>query len=890
MFAANFRYSARSLARTPALTFVLLLTVALGVGANAAVFGFMRGSITPPMPLSRPDTIVSVFERDGDGRLGPISYDRYVSLQTRHESLGSLGAARESQGRITVGDPSSSSIVSIAAVTSELADLLDLPLDDGVVISHRLWQSEFDSKAGLRDQQILIDGAGARIASVGPAWLDGLYLGRPIDVWVAAEDSAFQGFSRNSRTFWPIGRLLTSSSLRDVETAINSSNEGDEHLVVILPYTGMSPDLAGDILLIRRLLLAAAGAVFLVACANVAVFFLFRASARSRERSVRIALGASYRDLAQLLICDSILVSLVGGAFAILLAFWTAHIIPVLLLQPDAERLAFAPDITSILVASALCAAVTVACGLLPLLEIRRDRPAAVLQRESAGSSRALRRLRSCLVGAQMAFCCVLVMSAAQLFAGFRAVQRTSVGHRVGEPILVTVQARVAGADLGLEYFRDVERLGVTLPGVSSTAWTAALPGSSAAWYDMRIEPPHLPLREVTLDVATFKPPSPAPFRLEPTAGRMFGGADSLEACRVALVNQEAADELFGGDAVGRRLEHSMEEPVEIIGVVATHRSTSAPSRPTIYYYANQIGEQGRTGRTVFRVPIIADTRGAILTGNIVSPHYFEALGMPLNAGRMLPEHSGIRGCRVAMVNQEAADLYFDGDPVGGAVIDAAGRRTEIVGVVDSSTLSSSQRGAQPALYLPLGQDFQRRMTLILNTRTAPDALVQSARDRLGSIPGGDPSAIVVTTLDQHLKRTAIASERLAAVFVSVCAALALALGVLGLYGAMSDAARHRQRDIALRLALGARHWRIMRQLVGDGVRLAAIGGGAGMLASVFVTRWLDASMSSTATPAVWVWLAAPSILLVAVVIAGVLPMRRATAVNPAGLLQRNKT
>jgi ABC-type antimicrobial peptide transport system permease subunit len=181
-------------------------------------------------------------------------------------------------------------------------------------------------------------------------------------------------------------------------------------------------------------------------------------------------------------------------------------------------------------------------------------------------------------------------------------------------------------------------------------------------------------------------------------------------------------------------------------------------------------------------------------------------------------------------------------------------------------------------------------MTLMLSARTAPDALLHTVRDRLKDVAGGDPSAIVVTTLDEHLKRTALASERIAAVLVSVCAVLALMLGVLALYGAMSEAARYRQRDIALRLALGAGRWRIMRQVLGEGVRLAAAGTAAGMLGSMLVARWLAASMSSTATPRVWVWLSAPSALLAAVVIAGVLPLRRATAVNPAALLQRNET
>jgi putative ABC transport system permease protein len=887
---ADFRYSAKSLARTPALTAALLLTIALGIGSNAAVFGFIRGLVTRELPVPDSDRLVSIFARDAHDALGPISYERYLALKTQREMFETLGAVRESREAAVINQRST--VMAVAAVTPEVADLLQLPLRDGVIVSHRAWQNELEGRATVRGQSIRLAGRDERVAGVAPEWLEGLYMGRAVDVWVALDAGALEGPDRTSQTFWSIGRLHADRSARQAQTSVNAAAPAGG-AAAVLPYTGLGPETASGTARLGTLLPAAAGAVFIIACANVAAFLLSRASVRAHETAVRVALGAGRRQLGRQLLADSLILSLAGGAAGMLLAFWTARIIPAFFFEEDAAHLVFAPDLAGIVAATAACAAVTVVCGLLPFFEIRDDVPARVLRRESGGPSPAMQRVRSALVVAEMACCCLLVISAALLLAGFRAALATSTGSRLGNPILATVKAkaRFGRPDLGLQYFHDAERAALALPEIHEAAWVGTLPGARASWQSVRIEPPPVRVRQAVMTIVPFTPQTLTRVAMPPLAGRMFGGSDTPTACPVAIVNKEAADTFFDGNAVGRSIEDLTGHHVEIIGVVTARADAKppVPVTPVIYYYAQQAGlspDQG--GPAAFQVPIYEppEVRG-VLDANVVSRSYFNALDVKPVAGRIFADDPEPRACRIATINEEAAELYFDGHAVGGAVIDSGGIRTAIVGVVHSTQLRAAQRRTEPAIYLPLWQDYLPRMTLVLGA-VAPDAAALAAvRRQLDTVGGADGPARV-TTLEAHLSRTALAAERIATILVGASAVTALALGILGISGALADFTRHRRREIALRMALGAQRWRVMRQIVGQGLRLAAMGGLAGGVGTLAVARWLSRITPDAGPVTVWAWLAAPVVLVLAVTIASVLPVGRALAVNPLSVMKNN--
>ena len=533
--------------------------------------------------------------------------------------------------------------------------------------------------------------------------MEGLYTGRSIDLWVPFDDRAMTDGDRASRAWWALGRLRAGVSLRDAQAAVDAARTTGPAIAVV-PYTGVTPEIGSRLGAIGRLLMAAAIVVFVVACANVAVFLLSRSSGRSHETSVRVALGASRRRLGLQLLADSVLLTGAGTAAGLLLAMWTADIVPALFFAEDATALVFAPDIRAIALASAACAVLIVAAALLPLVEVRDDDPAAVLRRESGGPSNTMRRLRAGLVVVQMTCCCLLVISTGLLAEGFRTSLRTAAGDRLGDPLVATVQYRpdFDRPDLGGSYFGRVEKAVAELPAITRTAWVSALPGSRPQWLSARIEPPRLPSRDLVMDGVAFTPAMLDQLEKSPRAGRMFGGRDTPTSCPSVLVNEEAAREIFDGQAVGRVIEDRLGRRVEVAGIVArlpNATAAAAAPRPTVFYYPEQMPQPfDRDGPGTFKLPLqTAPVTSGLLDATVVSARYFDALGFVVVAGQTFQDRP--MPCRVAVVNQEAAERYFGGRAVDAAIIDELGRRIEIIGVIQSPLLRASQRPIEPTIW-----------------------------------------------------------------------------------------------------------------------------------------------------------------------------------------------
>jgi putative ABC transport system permease protein len=272
---------------------------------------------------------------------------------------------------------------------------------------------------------------------------------------------------------------------------------------------------------------------------------------------------------------------------------------------------------------------------------------------------------------------------------------------------------------------------------------------------------------------------------------------------------------------------------------------------------------------------------------DVVSPSYFNALGLSLVAGRQFPERQMPGHVRVGVINQEAADLYFSGKPLGADVIDNQGVRTEIIGVVRSRVLGTFQRHAEPTIYFPMQQDCIPRMTLILEGSKGNARILTDLRRKIEPIPGRDLAAtIAIETLDAQLARSAFAPLRIATLLSSALASLALILSILGLFSAQCDAERQRRRELALRIALGAQRWRIAVKVISSAVQLALMGTAIGTLVSFGFLRVLAAESAIFSSPAVRVWLMVALLPTATVLIASVLPALRASLVDPLTIMR----
>jgi hypothetical protein len=629
---------------------------------------------------------------------------------------------------------------------------------------------------------------------------------------------------------------------------------------------------------ISRLLRTAATAVFVLACANVAAFLLARASARSKETAVRVAIGARRPQLIRQVVADSVLLSIIGAAAGGVLAYWIGRIVPAMLFSEDAEQMKFAADAGAVALIAAGCAAITIVCGLLPLIETRHDDPGAIMQRENSGPSRASLRIGTGLVVLQMAACTLLVISAGLLFEGYRSALFTSTGRRLADATMATVEAlqmssKSVEATAGHDYFADTARTAEQTLGARSIAWVATVPGNRPVLRSFEFERTGLPLRSFEFERTLFTARSGDSVILPPTQGRLFGTIDSGR-CGGIVLSAEAARQLSSSRIIGRSIESSSGWS-EIVGVV---RLRDDAPKAVVFHYAPK-ADDAKPETEIYRVPQFDDAPRTDLAVNVVSRNYFDMLGLPIVAGKTFDDVTDV--CRMAIVNEQAADLYFGGNAVGGAIIDLNGLRTTIVGVVASAKLRVAQRDVAPTVYFPSGQDFLPRMTMILETDRVSNARLRHLHHLLEQIRGGRPERIIVTTLDRHLSRTSLAPERITTVLVGASASVSLVLGLLGLYGVMSDAARRRRREFALRIALGARGPHVIGQVVAEGMRLVIFGTFAGMAGSLVVAQWIALISPATDGPSATIWLIAPLSLVIAVGIASVLPARKALAVDP---------
>jgi predicted permease len=801
----DLRYAARILTRTPGWTAMAVLTLALGTGANTAVFGFVDALLFRPAPgVVAPGRVMAVFTSDySSGPYGDTSYPDFVSIAAEVPAFAIVAAEDSSLvAPIRVGDEVDR--VRVASVSGRFFDLLGVgaaqgrPLGDAdvaadvAVVSHHFWTRAFASQPSVLGTTVTLNGRVITIVGVAQPDFRGLELGRAIDVWIPLVPPQATPSSRGDRGYAVIGRLKSGSSRADAQAQLTAlagrlaqqypaTNLGtldrprEPRPMVVTPATRIGPEFRGQVISLAAVLMGGVGLVLVLACANVASLLLARASTRGREIAVRRALGAGSSRILRQLLTETALLAFVAAGAGLLVAAWTTDVLPSFFPAEQAALLDATPGWHVLVYALGVAALSAVLVGVLPA--IRSIRPALASALRGHGgelSDHAGGRMRGLLVSAQVGIACILL---------------------IGAGLLVQSVSHTFNADLGFPT-RDALLLSVELPA----NWK---PAAAGAYYD-----------EARARIGALR------------------GVESVGWVRTLTL------------ALGGRRGFRPEG------------------------YAARPGEDRE------------------LHVNYASSGYFETLGIPLRDGRTFTAADTGTAERVVVVNDALARRYFRGGAVGRRLTDSGGTVLRIAGVVGDVKHLTVMDAPPPMVYYALPQEDVRRMTMVVRTGAAPEAMAETARRELRAV-NADVAIFSTKTLRAHVQE-ALAGERLTASLVSVCGLLALVLAVVGLYGAIAYLVTRRTREIGVRIALGATPDRVVRLVVGQGLWIAGAGIAAGLICAALVARAAPLALYGVTPLDPATYAGVMLLLTITAVLAAYVPARRAVRIDPARALSRD--
>jgi predicted permease len=826
----DMRFGARTLGKNPGFTLVVTLTLALGIGANTAIFSFVNAVLLRTPPVAEPERLVYVFGGTKASPYGVSSYPDYVDYRDRNDVFSDLIA----YSPITLSLNSDEQVDTVTGliVTGNYFDALGvrppvgrafLPEEDATpgahpvaVIGHGLWQGRFGADPGVVGRKLLLNGQQFTVVGVAPADFNGADAGRTSDIYVPMAMQALVrpprgGYSgemnpdllarRGARWLDIVGRLKPGVTEEQARAAMSTlaaqiaqtyQETNEEQTATVSPLVKGDPERRGTMLSVAGLLLAVVGLVLLIACANVANLLLARATSRRKEISIRLALGASRGRLVRQLLTESLLLSLLGGAGGLLLGVWLVKTMRTY--SPPANFFPVAFDFSldgNVLAFTLLLSVLTgLLFGIAPALQASKPDLVVALKDETAlvPGGRAARRftLRDLLVIAQVALSLVLLISAGLFMRSLRKAQGIDPGFDPRQVLTMPLNINLLRytKTQGQDFYRQVLERVTALPGVQSATLTRTPPLSGSS-------------RVSTVTIA----------------GREGPGARS---------NSETS----GG------------------------AGESVPSNDTL--------------------------------ASSVALDYFKTLNVPLLRGRDFNAQDREGAPGVVIVNETFARRYFPGqDPIGQRVSlgGAQGPWLEVVGLARDGKYVTLGEVPAPFLYQPLAQRHESGMVLLLRAGGDPSQLVPAIRREVHSIEPNLP--LTNARLMEELLSTSLYPARMGAILIGVFGLLALLLASVGLYGVMSYSVSRRTREIGIRMALGARGGDVLRLVLRQSMTLMAVGVGLGLAAAFAATRLLAGFLYgvSPTDPAAFVGIAA--LLSIVSLAASLVPARRAATVDP---------
>jgi predicted permease len=633
------RLALRGLVKSPAFTAVAVVTVALAIGANSAVFSLINALLVRPLPYRDPGRLVLLWEQfpqQGLDRI-PVSAPEFLDYEKNLRSFDHIAAFNYTA--FNLGGKGNPERISGASVSPAVFPLLGVePIagrtfaqdeqgeghDNSVVVSERLWKRRFNSDPALLGKTVRLNGRSFTVIGVMPRSFEfpiplfniqGAQFAERVDIWKPIAFTPDQLKARYNRSFGIIGRLRAGVSRGkaqaelDAFTADLRRNYPDNYPGSFgAKVFALQDQVVGGMRKGLGILLGAVAFVLLIACANLATMLLARASARERELAIRVALGAGRWRLLRQMLTESVLLSLVGGAGGVLLAIWALAFLKSIGARTIPRLGEVNIDLTVLAMTAIVAVATGTLFGLIPALASAKPELTEALKEGGRGSSAGAQsnRVRSGLVICEIALALVLLVGAGLLIKSFARLQNVRPGFNPSHVLTMELSLPKLKYPSGKEaapFFEEIIRRVARLPGVESAACADILPLSGTnSDSSFGIEGQLLGKNEPGPD-EELRTITPNYFRVLQTPllkGRFFNDADKADAPAVAIVNEALARKYFPNtDAVGKRItldDMRMSNPkwITVVGVVGSVRHRGLDLEPQPEYYLPLAQSPGR--------------------------------------------------------------------------------------------------------------------------------------------------------------------------------------------------------------------------------------------------------------------------------------------------------
>ncbi len=801
----DLKYAFRMVLKAPAFTVIAVLTLALGIGANSAIFSVIDTVMLKPLPFPNPDRVVMIWGHapasSGGGNRNVHSFPDYVDFRDQSQSFTSM-ASYTRAGAVLSQDNESQELEGVA-INAEVFETLGVApfLGRGftreedkpgatpvVVITHSLWQRAFGSDPKIVGQQITMTARSYTVVGVLPAgWRFPVQSERIDYVMPLQFVMGARGLENRGAHFLEVvGRVKPGVALPQAEAELNTitarlaqqypDTNTNFSAVSVVP---LHASITGDVRPALLILLGAVALVLLIACANVANLLLARAAARGREIAIRNALGASRVRIIRQLLCESFLLALVGGLVGLVLAWWGTDIL-------SAVGPREVPRLGEISVNATVCAFTliiaivsTVLFGLVPALQISRGSVNSSLQQGAKGSTGGVQaqRVRAFLVVSQVAVSLLLLAGAGLLMKSFFNLRGANLGfnpERVLTLSLSLPRVKYPEPDLQIRAFERILEKISALPGVEAMGGVNPLPLNDN-------------IRNSSFMVSGA---APLPQGQHPGAGHLMVAGD-----------------------------------------------------------------------------------------------YFQAMRIPLIAGRYLDSRDKKDSPLVVMINQAFAKQHFPNvNPIGQQVMidqdDDKAPPCEVVGVVANTRHDNLTDEPGPEFYVPFAQDPTRQLDFVFRTNVAnPAGLNMAVKNAVHEVDK-DVFVAAFEPMEKYLS-IQLAQPRFNMMLLVAFAGVAMILAAIGIYGVIAYSVTQRTREIGIRMALGAQKGQMLGMMLRQSLMLVAIGLVLGLLAAIAATRLLAALLYGVSANDFTTYAVVVGLLGGAALLASYIPARRAMRVDP---------